>query len=794
MNSSTKTVVITLVIAALAACGSPEERKAKYRMRAQNFLEEGNFPKARVALRNVLKIDPKDSEAYYLYAQVEEKEHNWRNAFANYQRTVELAPDHDRAQLRLAKFYLEARMMEKVSDITGKVLAQHPDHVQAQALRIAVSAVNGQLEEAIKQAEALSVGHPDDADAALMLGSLFLARDRGGEAEAVLSKALAHQPKNIELLDGLATVFVKTGRADQAEALYRKMVEMEPRVFDHRVKLVRLYEQEDQHAKAETVLREAVGLEQDSEVRHLMLAEYLASHGKLDETEAALEEARRQMPHAVKPPMALASLYERLGKLSKARAIYEALRDDHKKEPPGLEARVRLAGLEWMEGKEADAERQLQDVLRENPRSMEGLLLQGKIALKRGRGKDAILAFRSVLKDQPDLVEGHLLLGQAHLQAGETVLGRESLERAVALNPRLVEAQLMLAGIEVATGHAADARRRVDTVLAREPNNLAALGALYRLQMAGREWAQTEDTLGRLRGAGAAQASADMAEGAMYQAQQQWDKAIAAYERASAAAPKAPEPLLALVQIDRLQSNEARAEARLQQALRDDAHLYAHGFMGEFLLAKGDKAGADEHFVKATRNNPAWSLPWFHLATIRISEKRQADAQTLLTEGLQANPAASELRLLLATSLTETGAIDAAIKEYETLLHDKPNAMVAANNLAALLVDQKGDPQSLERALSLSRDFERQAPNPFFLDTLGWVHLKLGHRDEAVRVMKLAVEKAPTHPVLNYHLGAAYAQSGRREQAQDHLRKALSAGQTFAGIENARALLAELNG
>jgi Flp pilus assembly protein TadD len=60
--------------------------------------------------------------------------------------------------------------------------------------------------------------------------------------------------------------------------------------------------------------------------------------------------------------------------------------------------------------------------------------------------------------------------------------------------------------------------------------------------------------------------------------------------------------------------------------------------------------------------------------------------------------------------------------------------------------------------------------------------------------MQLAVDKAPAHPILNYHLGAAYAQTGRTKEAKAHLHKALSAGQTFAGIDDARSLLARLNG
>jgi Tfp pilus assembly protein PilF len=92
------------------ACGGPQERKAQYRAKAQDYIQAGNFPKARVALRNVLKIDPKDAEAYFLVAQVEEKEKNWRNAVANYQQVVDIVPDHKEALIILAKYYLEAKL------------------------------------------------------------------------------------------------------------------------------------------------------------------------------------------------------------------------------------------------------------------------------------------------------------------------------------------------------------------------------------------------------------------------------------------------------------------------------------------------------------------------------------------------------------------------------------------------------------------------------------------------------------------------------------------------------------
>src|SRR5207247_11072535 len=133
-----RNIILVVVAVALVACGGPEERKAKYRMLAQEYLEACNYPKARGALRNVLKIDPKDADAYFLFAQVEEKEKNWRNAVSLYQEVVQLVPDHTGALITLAKYYLEARLTEQVVATVDKVLAKDPQHPQAKATKIQV--------------------------------------------------------------------------------------------------------------------------------------------------------------------------------------------------------------------------------------------------------------------------------------------------------------------------------------------------------------------------------------------------------------------------------------------------------------------------------------------------------------------------------------------------------------------------------------------------------------------------------------------------------------------------------
>ncbi|MFZ1804735.1 MAG: tetratricopeptide repeat protein, partial [Nitrospira sp.] len=134
-----------------------------------------------------------------------------------------------------------------------------------------------------------------------------------------------------------------------------------------------------------------------------------------------------------------------------------------------------------------------------------------------------------------------------------------------------------------------------------------------------------------------------------------------------------------------------------------------------------------------------------------------------------------------------------AIAHYETVLKHAPGTLLAANNLAVALVDHKGDPQSLERALALSRGFESQKPNPYLLDTLGWAYHKSGHGADAVRILQKATTLVPEHPILNYHLGSAYAKAGQRAEAVTHLKKALASSTMFEWTDTAKTLLGEVS-
>lgn len=789
--------IVFLAAFTWTACGGPEERKAKYFARANEYMEAANYPKARVALRNVLKIDPKDAEAYYLFAQVEEKEKNWRNAVQLYQETVRLVPDHTAALITLAKYYLEARLTEHVVEAADTVLKKDPHHPQANALKIAAQAVTEvAIPAAVPKAEALAAEFPTEPDVAILLATLYGQQRRYRDAETTLRRALEAHPRDLDLLNNLNRILTQANKMADAEAVIRRMVEAEPTSFDHRVRLARFYVGQGAQNKAEAVLREAVVLDPNSEQRRLMLADVFVNQQDVTSAEQVLLDAAAHIPHSTQIQFGLSALYRKSGQNIKAHQRYALLVEEYKDKPVGLEAKVKLAEMDFVEGKQVDAERQVQEVLKDNPRSSEGLMLTGRMALARRNGKDAVQAFRTVLHDQPESATVHYLLGQGYQLTGDTNLAKESFERAVALYPDQVDAKRSLAVLESKSGRYQQARARLNDLLKQRPDDVTALDMLMTLDLVTKNWQGAEQTLTRLRQLSAGNNYvALLAEGRFYEAQHRLSEARRAYERATALAPNEPEPLLSLVKVEVALGQAIRSRTRLESLLasRKD-HPFAHGLLGEVLSLTHEYEEAALHYREAARLNPKWMTPWLNWATLSLSRKKPDAAIEVLQEGLKANPDSEELRMLLAAAHFGQGQIDLAMVAYETTLRLNPRNLLAANNLAVLLVDHKGDPSSLQRAFALSRDFEKEAPHPLFIDTLGWVRFKMGQHEEAIRLMKDAAAKSPEISVLNYHLGIAFFQSGKQAEARVYLSKALKNSDLFEGRREAEQALAQLRG
>jgi tetratricopeptide (TPR) repeat protein len=101
--------------------------------------------------------------------------------------------------------------------------------------------------------------------------------------------------------------------------------------------------------------------------------------------------------------------------------------------------------------------------------------------------------------------------------------------------------------------------------------------------------------------------------------------------------------------------------------------------------------------------------------------------------------------------------------DFKHALQLYPDQPLVLNYLAFSWVD-KGI--HLDEALPmLRRAVELQPTDGYIVDSLGWADYKLGHYDDAVKELERAVDLKPSDPVINDHLGDAYWRVGRKLEA-----------------------------
>mgnify|MGYP001191156614 FL=1 len=126
----------------------------------------------------------------------------------------------------------------------------------------------------------------------------------------------------------------------------------------------------------------------------------------------------------------------------------------------------------------------------------------------------------------------------------------------------------------------------------------------------------------------------------------------------------------------------------------------------------------------------------------------------------------------LGMALEQLGEDLAAEGHLLRALELNPSDAYALNYLGYWWADEG---RNLEQAIGLiERAVEERPGSGFFVDSLGWVHFKLGDPQKAVGYLERATELEPSDPEITGHLGDVYWVLGRYDEARFKWRLALS--------------------
>jgi tetratricopeptide (TPR) repeat protein len=785
-------VGVVLMTALLTACGSAQSRKAGYIRHGQEYLAAGNYDKARVEFSNAAQIDPKDATVRYLLGQVAEKLGDIRGAVGQYQAAVNEDPKQSAARASLARLLLYGGLADKALELVEPGLTADPKNPQLLTARGAARAQLGQADAALADAQAALQLAPTDEYAIALLSSLYKNRGQLDQAVAVVSTGLAPQPNNAELHTILADLYMAQQHPEQAETELQKVINLDPKVMRHRYILARFYLQQKNVDAAEKTLRDAVASAPSNVEPKLQLVELLAAQRGRDKAAAEADQMTAAALNDDKLRLGLGDVLGKAGMPEKAEAAYRAVIAHAGVKPDGLTARDRLAGVLLARNDVAGATTLITEVLRENPRDNEALDLRGNLALAQGNVTAAITDLRAVLRDQPNALPVMRTLARAYQRNNENDLAEETLRSAVQIAPKDFGSRLDLAQILIGANKFDQANPLLDGLAKERPNDIAVQEALFRVQAAQKHFDEAHATAEAIEQTHPDQGLGYYLAGLVEQAQEKPDLAVKNYQQALEHTPNAGEPLTALVQLELQRKQPAAAMAHVDAALaKSAANPLAHKLKGELLLAAGkpDAAvAADQETLKAF---PAWADAYTALAIAQLQSQHGDAAISTLQLGIQKAQATDALVVELANLYQHSGRTDDAIALYQGILDKTPTAAYAANNLAMLLVTYKTDAASLARAQKLS-DQLASSSMVSVMDTRGWVKFKTGDYHGAESLLQQAVDKAPNAPEFRYHLGMAQLKSGEVQAAQQNLESAVNANKPFAGLDDARATLAQL--
>ena len=207
----------------------------------------------------------------------------------------------------------------------------------------------------------------------------------------------------------------------------------------------------------------------------------------------------------------------------------------------------------------------------------------------------------------------------------------------------------------------------------------------------------------------------------------------------------------------------------------------------------GDFETAEAAFRTLIAQYPQSESLVLRLHNLLQATGRPDAASEVLDAALVAQPNSITLRWMRAGELEREGDFEGAIAIYDAMYAENSNVTAIANNLASLIATHRDDAESLERASSIAKRLRELDVAPF-QDTYGWIAYRQGNFEEARTYLEPAALGLPNDPLVQYHLGMAYAALDDAAKARAQLIRALElAGDSpLPQFDRARDKLQEL--
>ncbi|WP_338663910.1 XrtA/PEP-CTERM system TPR-repeat protein PrsT [Pararoseomonas sp. SCSIO 73927] len=486
----------------------PEDPRGA-RLVAAFEIDANRHEEAAAILARLAERGTADAEALDLLGRLHSRAGRRREAVAALARAAELAPDDAGVLGRLAAARMAAGDREGTAAAAEGALQRDPNRRGLREILALTALQRGDLQAAEAELDRLDPATRRGEVAAVLQGTLHLARfqlqparavfagvlrdhpastaariglarvarieNRPEESERLLGEVLRADPANVEAIGQLAaSAMPGSPRAAQARAVLAAVQEAAPGVQPLALAMANVMMRAGDAAGAARVLA-APPLQGGAAVTvPLARSEAHAAAEQWAEAEAQSRLALAQDPNSAAARRQLAALLVRSGDARGAETLIE---QGLRARPADATLQQTLAGL-VLQARGLDAALALADRLAAQPEARPAsLALRGDVLSAAGRPREAAAAYAAAMGQAP---MGVMVLRQATAlrAAGDAPAADAALRSWLAANPDDDGVGLVLSQFDIEAGRNEEAERRLERIVARHPGNPVSLNNL----------------------------------------------------------------------------------------------------------------------------------------------------------------------------------------------------------------------------------------------------------------------------------------------------------------------------
>ena len=757
------------------------------------LLRTGDKTRATAVLDETIKLAPNDSAVWNLRASLAHLNGNLPAALADYAKAIALDPGNADALVAQAGLLLDLGRLVEADLALANLQQVAPREPRAAYLRAVAAgrrndsdAVRAQLSNVVVLLDPVPKEVLSRYGQMLLLGGLsHYGLGNTEKASQYLAIYLKLNPKHPGASKLLASIYIDRGDPARAIDLLEPLQSLSPNDPQLLSLLAAANMAQRRYAEAAAYLEKAVKFSGGAPDLRADFGVSLIGNGQAEVGFSQLQQAFAKDPGQARAGMVMAALFLKRDQPKKAVEVIDAV---VRREPKNVDA-VNLQGVARVAaGDRTGGRAAYENALTLNPRYYAARLNLARLDIAEGKLDAARLRLTELLKINQQNGEAMFEYALLEEQAGHPAEAVRWLEKAMTIPRQRLRAGVYLTDLLVRQRDFERAVKVAKETASRAPNDLSALYALARAQLAAgdnRGARQTLVSMGPFAGFDPG-ANVDIAR--LQFAAGDRENATHSLGKIIKDNPDYMPALVLLTEVEIRGGDYVKAEQHARRiAERFPARGLGPRLMGDLAAARGQTTVAITNYRAALAKEKSVDTA-IRLYRTLVLAGDPAKGLIFLEQWSKDNP--NELSVLreVADGRLRAGDLAGARTDYERLLQRNPNDVEVLNNLAQV-ANRQGDTAALGYA---ERAYQLANSNAAVLDTIGWVLVRQGQLERGTSLLRDARLRDSSNPEIRYHLAAALAQSGREAEARSELAEGLKGGAAFGELDDARKLQQKL--